>query len=130
LERQTHSQYQDHLLVQYAEQVRSDVQAEVEAFQTQVLTDPSVAQHGEYALCLVSQLYRVRLETLRLSEQFSIAIGKLAEIQHLARVCTPEILADQLQELLDDEELLSKMAYPRVREEEAHKREDLRCPLN
>src|SRR5205807_601373 len=102
LEQQTPSQYQDHLLVQYAEQVHTDVQTEVEVFQTQVLNDPSVAQHGEYALWLVSQLYRVRLETLRLSEQFLVAIDKLAEIQHLARVCTPEILANQLQELLDD----------------------------
>lgn len=121
--------YPDHLLVEYAEQACREAQDEVEGYPTKVFNDPAVVRHGEYAQILISQVYRVRLETAMLSEQLLVAVNKLAEIQHLARVCTPEVLAEQLQELLDDPELLERMAYPRLREEEARRREDLRCPL-
>jgi hypothetical protein len=122
--------YADHLLVQYAEQVWQEVQADVEMYPEKVFHDPTVGRHGEYAQVLISQLYRVRLETARLSEQLLVAVDKIAEIQHLARVCVPEVLAEQLQDLLDDSELLEQMAYPRLREQDALRREETRCPLD
>ena len=70
---------------------------------------------------LIHRLRETRVDLARVSKQLEVAISELARIQQLARVCSPEVLLEQLQDVLDDAEFRERFMATVVNpESESH----------
>jgi hypothetical protein len=110
----------EHPLVRY---VRSTCQRNVEDAQQlcATLSEPKmIALANQLTASERDLVSRVRDAYSRLacsSEQLQVAVDQLVEVERLARVCTPEVLAKQLEDLLDAPEFLRAFGAPLLRPE-------------
>lgn len=91
----------DHPTVEHVAQMRQIYERDCFAFFEQYTNSASNARSFRLAYKPLANAYAHLVMTVQMLD---VTIHRLAEIQHLARVCAPDVLHEQLQDVLDDQE--------------------------
>lgn len=102
-------------IAQYLDRIRERHELMSQQY-AEFATDPGVDGLSELEQDLLHKMANVTLRLRTVTRQLRVAVERIAEIDELAHVCTPDVLACQLEGLLEDQELLNKLALPAVQE--------------
>ena len=105
-----------HPVLRYVLDMCEEQLALAERYQRNVLSHPDWSQLPESDRPVVRQVLQAACRLATISEQLKVAIERLEEIDHLARVCSPDVLAEQLQDVLGDPDFLQRLGLPALRE--------------